>query len=200
MQIVAQTKRRSGWPAHRTLAALGVPRSVYYGWRRRESLQDRPGVPCRVYEVLPAERGAICEFALVHPKVGYRKLTWMMVDAGIACVGESTVYRVLDEADLLSRWKRSELAAALACIGAQGHIQYRSGGQTDHAEKPGERKAHSWSLAGRLRIVHLVLRRVGHRDASPVHQLHRPAAPAPAPAPTSACPCTEQPAALARAP
>jgi len=108
MQIVAQTKERSGWPAHRTLAALGVPRSVYYGWRRRECLQDRPGMPCRVYEVLPEERSAICAFALQKPKVGYRKLTWMMIDAGIACVGESTVYRVLNEADLLSRWKRSE--------------------------------------------------------------------------------------------
>jgi transposase InsO family protein len=108
MKIVTQTKRRSGWPAQRTLAALGVPRSVYYGWRRRECLQDRPGVPCRVYEVLPEERAAICRFALLQPKIGYRKLTWMMVDAGIACVGESTVYRVLSEADLLSRWKRSE--------------------------------------------------------------------------------------------
>lgn len=103
-----QTKHRSGWPAHRTLAALGVPRSVYYGWRRRECLEDRPGVPCRVYEVLPEERAAICAFALKYPKIGYRKLTWMMVDAQIACVGESTVYRVLSEADLLSRWKRSE--------------------------------------------------------------------------------------------
>lgn len=28
-------------------------------------------------------------------KIGYRKLTGMMVDAGVACVGESTVYRVL---------------------------------------------------------------------------------------------------------
>jgi len=106
--IVMQTKQRSGWPAHRTLAALGIPRSVYYGWRRRESLQDRPGVPCWVYEVRPEERAAICAFALKYPKIGYRKLTWMMVDAQIACVGESTVYRVLSEADLLSRWKRSE--------------------------------------------------------------------------------------------
>src|SRR5687768_16499635 len=56
---------------------------------------------------LPEERAAICEFALGFPKIGYRKLTWMMVDAGVACVGESTVYRVLSEADLLSRWKRS---------------------------------------------------------------------------------------------
>jgi transposase InsO family protein len=107
MQIVEQTKRRSGWQAYRTLAALGVPRSVFYGWKKRESLEDRVGKPCRVYEVLPEERTAICQFALNYPKIGYRKLTWMMVDAGTACVGESTVYRVLSEADLLSRWKRS---------------------------------------------------------------------------------------------
>jgi hypothetical protein len=100
MQIVEQTKRRSGWRVYRTLAALGVPRSVFYAWKRRESLEDRVGKPCRVYEVLPEERAAICEFALQYPKIGYRKLTWMMVDAGIVCVGESTVYRVLSDADL----------------------------------------------------------------------------------------------------
>jgi putative transposase len=107
MQIVAHTKRRSRWRMYRTLAALGVPRSVYYAWKGRASLQDRVGKPCRVYEVLPEERTAICAFALQYPKIGYRKLTWMMVDGGTVCVGESTVYRVLSDADLLSRWKRS---------------------------------------------------------------------------------------------
>lgn len=107
LQIVEQTRKRSGWRAYRTLAALGVPRSVYYAWKARESLEDKVGKGCRVYELLPQERTAICEFALVYPRIGYRKLTWMMVDAGAVCVGESTVYRVLSEADLLSRWKRS---------------------------------------------------------------------------------------------
>ena len=111
MQIVEQTKRRSGWRVYRTLAALGVPSSVYYAWKRRESLEDRAGKPCRVYELLPEERAAICTFALKYPKIGYRKLTWMMVDESIACVGESTVYRVLSDADLLSRWKRSVVSS-----------------------------------------------------------------------------------------
>jgi len=110
MEIVEQTKRRSGWRVYRTLAALGVPRSVFYGWKQRESLEDRVGKPCRVYELLSEERAGICEYALRYPKIGYRKLTWMMVDAGIACVGESTVYRVLSDADLLSRWKRSTVS------------------------------------------------------------------------------------------
>lgn len=120
MQIVAQTKQRSGWQVNRTLAALGVSRSVYYAWKRRDSLQDQVGKPCRVYEVLPEERAAICDFAVQYPKIGYRKLTWMMVDAGTACVGESTVYRVLSEADLLSRWKRS--------VAASGDYHFRPNG------------------------------------------------------------------------
>jgi hypothetical protein len=45
------------------------------------------GARCRTYEVLPEERAAICEFASGFPKIGYRKLTWMMVDAGTVCVG-----------------------------------------------------------------------------------------------------------------
>ena len=109
MQIVEQTKRRSGWRVW-TLGALGVPRSVYYAWKGRDSLEDQTAKPCRVYEVLPEERAAICEFALQYPKIGYRKLTWMMVDAGTACAGESTVYRILSDADLLSRWKRSRVS------------------------------------------------------------------------------------------
>jgi transposase InsO family protein len=80
---------------------------VYYAWKSRESLQDKTGTRCRLYELLPEERVAICQFALAYPKIGYRKLTWMMVDRAVVCVGESTVYRVLSEADLLSRWKRS---------------------------------------------------------------------------------------------
>ena len=111
MQIVQQTKKRSGWTVRRTLAALGVPSSVYYAWKNRESLEDRSGKPYRVYELLPEERAAICEFALGYPQIGYRKLTWMMIDAGVACVGESSVYRVLSEADLLSRWKRSRASS-----------------------------------------------------------------------------------------
>jgi transposase len=50
MHIVEQTKRQSGWRVYRTLAALGLPRSVNYGWKKRENLEDQAGKPCRVYE------------------------------------------------------------------------------------------------------------------------------------------------------
>ena len=109
--MVELTQQRSRWSLEATLGALGVPRSVYFEWRRRaaqDRLADLPPVAPRLDTLLPEEEQAIREFALNHPKVGYRKLAWMMVDQGVAYASESAVYRVLDEADLLSRWKRSE--------------------------------------------------------------------------------------------
>ena len=38
-------------------------------------------------------------------------LTWMMVNAGVAGIGESTFYRVVSDADLWARWKQSVASA-----------------------------------------------------------------------------------------
>jgi transposase InsO family protein len=107
---VDKTRRRSGWALQRILAALGVSRSRYYEWRDRqedERLQDAPARRAPLSRLLEEERQAICAYAQRHPKIGYRKLTWMMIDAGIVAVDESSVYRVLKDADLLYRFKRS---------------------------------------------------------------------------------------------
>jgi hypothetical protein len=42
MQIVVQTKKRSGWQVYRTHAALGVPRSVYYAWKGARASKTVP--------------------------------------------------------------------------------------------------------------------------------------------------------------
>jgi transposase InsO family protein len=47
------------------------------------------------------------KFALSHPRDGYRRLAWMMVDQDVAFLSPSSVYRILDEDDLLSRYKPS---------------------------------------------------------------------------------------------
>ena len=47
------------------------------------------------------------EFALQYPRDGYRRLSWMMVDQDVAYLSPSSVYRILDDFDLLSRWKPS---------------------------------------------------------------------------------------------
>ena len=108
--MVEQTQRRSEWPLLPILTCLGVPRSVYFSWRARgeeEPLAETPSGPTSYDRLLPDEIEAIQEFALQHPKTGYRKLTYMMLDQDIASVSESAVYRVLREADLLRWWNHS---------------------------------------------------------------------------------------------
>ena len=87
LRVGELTQERSGWSLEAILAALGVTRSVYFDWRSRAKhgrLKDLPPVASRLDSLLPDEERAIREFALKHPKVGYRKLTWMMVGPCVA--------------------------------------------------------------------------------------------------------------------
>lgn len=105
---VQQTRERSRWPVRRTLAALGVSRSSYYRWLREEAW-TRLVEPVRlapVHEALPAEKAAVLDYAKKHGELRHRELAWRMVDEDVAYVSPSTVYRILQEADLLCRWRR----------------------------------------------------------------------------------------------
>ncbi len=51
------------------------------------------------------EKEAIIDFHLKNPLEGYRRLTFMMLDADIVAVSPASVWRVLGQAGLLSRWK-----------------------------------------------------------------------------------------------
>jgi transposase-like protein len=53
----------------------------------------------------PWEKEAIIGFHLKNPLEGYRRLTFMMLDADIVAVSPASVWRVLKQAGLLSRWK-----------------------------------------------------------------------------------------------
>jgi putative transposase len=110
LRIVEQTVARGGWGVRRILKHLGIPRSVYYEWCDRaaeQRLDDLvPGGQC-LSAMLPEEKEAVISYALAHPREGYRRLTWKMVDADVAYLSPSSVYRVLSDADLLYRWKRS---------------------------------------------------------------------------------------------
>ena len=50
---------------------------------------------------------AIKALALRHPRVGYRKLSYMMLGQNIVAVSDGAVFRTLHGADLVNRWKRS---------------------------------------------------------------------------------------------
>jgi transposase InsO family protein len=107
---VQRTKERSGWPAQRTLAALGISRRSYYRWLKEEkwaqALPTEPVAPVQMYEALPAEKEAVLAYARAHPELRHRELAWRMVDEDVVCLSASTVYRILKEANLVCLWRR----------------------------------------------------------------------------------------------
>ena len=107
---VELARRRSGWPAKRTLAVLGIPRRTYYRWLREEAwsraLPAEPVRPVQPYEALVEEKAAVLEYARRHPELRHRELAWRMVDEEVAYLSPSTVYRILKEANLVCPWRR----------------------------------------------------------------------------------------------
>ncbi|MCC6316414.1 MAG: hypothetical protein IT361_01890 [Gemmatimonadaceae bacterium] len=109
LALVVMTRERTGWPVRGILQRLGLSPARYRAWHHRqrtETLADRTTRRPLVDGILLAERDAVVQYALAHPTDGYRRLTWQMIDADIAYLSESSVYRILDAADLVSRWKR----------------------------------------------------------------------------------------------
>jgi putative transposase len=107
---VEQARKRSGWSAKRTLAALGVARRSYYRWLREEAwartLPAEPIKPVQPYEALAEEKAKVLEYARKHPELRHRELAWRMVDEDVACLSPSTVYRILKAAQLVCPWRR----------------------------------------------------------------------------------------------
>lgn len=100
-------QERSDEPLDKILAALGLSRATYYRWQAREQegcLDDRIVIPCRrAWPPTPQERVAVRNFTLAHPKMGYKRLAWQMVDQDVAYLRPYRVYELLREEDLLCR-------------------------------------------------------------------------------------------------
>ncbi len=86
---------------------LGLRASKFYDWRERygRANEHNRWVP-RDFWLERWEKEAIIAFHLKNPLEGYRRLAFMMLDADVVAVSPSSVWRVLKQAGLLSRWKR----------------------------------------------------------------------------------------------
>ena len=87
---------------------LAISRSKYYDWRQRYGKvnEHNAWVP-RDHWITPGERDAIVAFARDRLGEGHRRLAYMMIDAGIAAVSATTVYRILSSAGLMHRPNRT---------------------------------------------------------------------------------------------
>ena len=91
--------------AGRFIQWLGIAPSKFYSWRRRYgSLNEHNGWVPRDFWLEEWEKQAILDFYRQHPLEGYRRLTFMMLDADIVAVSPSSVWRVLSRAGLLRKW------------------------------------------------------------------------------------------------
>jgi putative transposase len=89
----------------RFIVWLGIAASKFYNWRDRYGkVNEHNGWIPRDFWLEKWEKEAIVDFHLKNPLEGYRRLTFMMLDAGIVAVSPSSVWRVLGEAGLLARW------------------------------------------------------------------------------------------------
>jgi transposase InsO family protein len=95
--------------AGRFIGWLGVTASKFYSWRERYGrVNEHNGWIPRDFWLEDWEKKAIIDFHLKNPLEGYRRLTFMMLDADVVAVSPSSVWRVLGQAGLLKKWNGKE--------------------------------------------------------------------------------------------
>ena len=86
---------------------IGIAKSKFYNWRKRYGRvnEHNAWIP-RDYWLTSFERHTIIDYYKDNPQEGYRRLTYMMMDADVVAASPSSVYRVLADAGLGQRWNR----------------------------------------------------------------------------------------------
>ncbi len=98
---------RSELPTSRFLTWLGLARNKFAAWHTRygKAHEHNAWIP-RDFWLQDREKQAIIAFYHAHPLEGYRRLSFMMLDADVVAVSPSSVYRVLKQAGLLQSRSR----------------------------------------------------------------------------------------------
>lgn len=86
---------------------LGISKSKYSKWKScyGKVNEHNAWIPRDTW-LEDWEKKAIVEYYEKHPKEGYRRVTFMMLDDDIVAVSPSSVYRVLLRAGVMRKWNR----------------------------------------------------------------------------------------------
>ena len=105
-----------GVPVEVILNHLGIPPATYYRWRQRGStgsLTDRTATSQRrTWPPIPQEIESVRGYSLEYPQIGYKRLTWQMIDDDVAYLKPYQVYEILKERGLL-RWGKNVVSETL---------------------------------------------------------------------------------------
>ena len=108
VQFIRYWAGRTGLSVSLLVGWLEIARSKFNRWSGRlgSPNQHNATVP-RDFWLEDWEKAAIIAFHDIYPLEGYRRLTYMMLDADVVAVSPSSVYRVLKSAGkLLPRWAK----------------------------------------------------------------------------------------------
>jgi transposase InsO family protein len=109
IDYVGKWSGRTELPAKQLVRWIGVGMSKFYAWRERYGkVNEHNRLVPRDHWLEAWEREAIMAFHAEHPLEGYRRLTYMMMDADRVAASPATVYRVLAGAGCFARWNRTE--------------------------------------------------------------------------------------------
>jgi putative transposase len=106
---IIRTVERSHLSTKQTLDMLGIPRTTFYRWYDLyledglDCLSDKPSRPGSVWNRIPdTRRDDLIEFALEHEALSTRELAVKYTDEKRYFISESSAYRILKEADLIT--------------------------------------------------------------------------------------------------
>jgi len=106
---ILRTVEGSDLPVRETLRHLGIARSTFYGWYARyvtegfEGLHDRKPAPRARWNQIPQRvQDEVLDLALQRTELSPRELACHDTDAEGYFVSESSVYRILKKADLIT--------------------------------------------------------------------------------------------------
>lgn len=106
---IIRTVEGSHLPTKQTLDMLGIPRTTFYRWYDRyleeglDGLIDKSPQPKSVWNRIPNERrDDLIEFALEHEALSTRELAIKYTDEKRYFISESSAYRILKAADLIT--------------------------------------------------------------------------------------------------
>lgn len=107
MDFVRRWSNKTEVPIERLLEWLEIAVGKFYDWRKRYGQTNRHNgwVP-RDFWLRDWEKQRILDFQLLYPLEGYRRLTYMMIDADIVAVSPASVWRVLHQAGRLTRFPK----------------------------------------------------------------------------------------------
>jgi len=105
VDFVRRWSQKTEIGAGRFIRWLSMTASKFYSWRERYGrVNEHNGWIPRDFWLEEWEKQAIINFHRKNPLEGYRRLTFMMLDADEVAVSPASVWRVLSQAGLLNRW------------------------------------------------------------------------------------------------